>query len=165
MGQQVDMNTSRSHWPSKRGNLTAAVIILAGMVVLAIVGAFVCALCLIFAYLWAYPAYPWPSPHPYPGVEASVTEGSPGSWGLARTYEYQVDLSLEEIQQYYEKEMNQYCESEWAFEEVKYFEGFLHCRTAWCEIPRLWLGQSFHVDLCLVGEAQTKVFHTDFWQD
>ncbi len=124
---------------------------------------FVCAL--LFAYVFVYPAIPWPSPQPYPGVKLVTSEGAPGSYGLARTHVYTVSFPLNDIQHYYEKQMRQYCKNKWQFEERKNYERQSQCRTAWCEIPRLWMSQSFHIDLYSLSEAETRVVHTDFWED
>jgi hypothetical protein len=61
--------------------------------------------------------------------------------------------------------MKRYCKSSWQFNEVTDYESHSYCRRAWCEIPRLGLGQSFHIDLCFISATETKVIHTDFYQD
>lgn len=110
-----------------------------------------------------YTGVPWPSPRPYPGVETHIDWGG-GSWGPARVQTYTVTLPLDEVQQYYEGQMNRYCENAWAF-SVTPDPGYSFCRRAECKIRRLWLEQYFDVRLCSDTAEQTVVTQVDFWED
>jgi len=110
-----------------------------------------------------YAAIPWPSPQPYSGVTAQVDWGG-GSWGPSRIQTYTVAVSLDTIQQYYEGQMNRYCEDTWKFSNFSDSECPL-CREADCKIRRLWLEQYFTVRLHPISEMQTEATHIDSWQD
>src|SRR5512145_2928952 len=124
--------------PSQRGWLILA---------WAIIGAPFCICALLLAAVFVPQAIRGASPPLYPGVQAVTSDGSPGSYGVARTYTYIVTLPLADIQHYYEDQMSRYCQSSWQFEELTACEGNAPCHTAWCEIPRHWLGQAFFVGL------------------
>ena len=121
-----------------------------------------CILMMIAACLYA--SIPWPSPQPYPGVQTSI-HWDGGSWGPSRVQTYTVTLSLDDMQQYYEEQMNRYCVSSSQFETLPDHEEYSLCREAGCEIRRLWLEQYFRVHLCSVPETGTVVTQMDMWQD
>jgi hypothetical protein len=110
-----------------------------------------------------YAAIPWPSPQLYPGAQPLI-EGGAGSWGPSRSQTYTVTLRLDDVQLYYEEQMNRYCEGTWRFEASSDAKRSL-CREASCRVPRPLLEQYFRVRLCPTTERQTVVTHIDAWQD
>jgi hypothetical protein len=124
----------------------------AGGCILAVIGA-----------IW-YSVIPWPSPQPYPGVEPIVNVGG-GSWGVSRGQVYTVTVSLDDMQHYYEEEMERYCVDGWQFEASSDCGEHLVCRRAGCGIRRLWMEQYFRVILYSISESQTKVWQAEMWQD
>ena len=123
-----------------------------------------CFILATFGILW-YSAAPWPAPKPYPSVDVQLQEGSPGSWGLFRSQMYTHSLSLDDVQQHYEKEMGQYCEGSWQFKEFPGQAENSFCRQARCEIYRLGMEQYFEVELCSISDTETVVTQFDFWED
>jgi hypothetical protein len=113
--------------------------------------------------IW-YTFTPWPSPQPYPAVEP-VTDIGGGSWGVSRSQIYTVTISLDDMQHYYEAEMERHCVSGWQFETSTDCGEYHTCRQARCEIRRLWMEQYFRVTLYPVSESQIKVYQADMWQD
>ena len=124
----------------------------------------ICGCILAMSVTVVYIAIPWPSPRPYPGAEAVLETGA-GSWGVTRGQVYTVTVSMNTLQGYYEKQMNQYCEGDWKFEVPSFSDTYSTCLRATCEIRRPWMGQMFEVMLCPVSESKTVVHHLDMYQD
>lgn len=139
--------------------------------------------CILLAVgaLW-YSGFSWPSPHPYPDSFVSTSEGAIGSWGLVRSHRYTADLSLDDLQRYYELEMQRYCVDNWQFERLADPEGFSetnlwksrglpshiensNCRESQCQVRRWGLAQDFSVLLCEVSNNQTIVIQVETWED
>lgn len=110
-----------------------------GLGVLAL-GFSLCSLvCGFFAY-WIYEVTPVPSPAPYPGVTVKQR------WDNFREtaslssdiFEYTIERSLNEMEQYYRGEMERYCVPGWEFKDtnVLCIDGYSICRTAECEIVK-----------------------------
>jgi hypothetical protein len=100
-----------------------------------------------------------PTPYPNSTVEEVWRELGHGHYGTM-VYEYTVELPLDEMEQYYEVEMEQYCADGWQFTETELgCQGYVTCRTAECEIPRLLVkeAQFFSVYLRSISEARTNV--------
>ena len=145
----------------------------------------VIAICTSLFAVLAYPGVSWASPNPYQDVTAKRTEGAIGSWGYARTQTYSVTFPLDDVQLYYDSEMDKYCLSDWQFDTLhdgtQYSSANIWglddlpdliensvCLKAKCEIRRWFLAQEFEVLMCSTVDSpkqNTIVVQKDFWED
>jgi hypothetical protein len=120
-------------------------------------------ICSAFTSYSMYAAATFPSPEPYPGATAEEvwSEIGHGQYDVV-TYEYTVDHSLEELEQYYSIEMQRYCVLGWEFALTQLdCQGFEQCHSAKCEIPRPFTrdAQFFIVYLRVISDTQTNVLY------
>jgi hypothetical protein len=117
--------------------------------------------------MYLYLSIPRPSPKPLPSVDKrAFTSGA--SWGFDRVQTYTVTLPIDQVQEHYEGQMARYCQEGWQFEirsDCWEFEEGIPCRFARCDIPRPVFDQYFTVTLYSLSETQTRVVHTDSWED
>ncbi len=126
----------------------------------------------------SYLRTPYFSPRPCPGSQVASQTVAPGSWGLARIQTYTAEQSITAMQRYYEKQMKQYCEGTWQFEQqikrnnptcppdgAMVGEEEPLCLEAQCEIPRPWLEQYFEITLCQIDATHTQVEQIDRFED
>jgi hypothetical protein len=135
-------------------------------------GLSICGLiCGYFAY-WMYEVTPVPSPAPYP--DATVKQ----RWDNFREtaslssdiFEYTVERSLNDMEQYYRGEMQRYCAPGWEFKDTNALctDGYSICRTAKCEIVKpLTKGtQFFEVYLRVApNSSKTNIIYFEITQD
>jgi hypothetical protein len=119
--------------------------------------------CILVMVGGVFGAVSWPSPQPYPGAQPLIGTGV-GSWGTSRSQIYTVTLRLEDVQRYYEGQMNRQCESAWRFRTLS-DPAYSLCLEAHCKIHRPLLEQDFSVRLCRAAEKQTVVAQVDLEQD
>jgi hypothetical protein len=72
---------------------------------------------------------------------------------------------MDELQDYYEEQLERYCVGDWQFEVPAYSDLYSTCLRATCRIRRPWVEQLFEVMLCPVSESGTVVRHVDMYQD
>ncbi len=118
-----------------------------------------------FAY-WIYEATPFPSPAPYPGskVEQTWHNFRESASYSSDIFEYTVEQSLNEMEQYYTNEMLRYCAPGWKFKDTDLLcdiDGYSACRTTECEIVRPWAkeAQFFTVYLRAISSSQTNIIY------
>ena len=113
-----------------------------------------------------YESVSFPSPAPYPGavVEEIWKELGAGGYNTI-TYEYTIELPLNELEEHYIAEMRQYCVEGWVFTDTEIAcTDYMRCRTARCEISRPMVelvkdAQFFTVYLRSVSETETNVLY------
>ncbi len=127
--------------------------------------------CGYFAY-WMYEVTPVPSPAPYPGATIKQT------WDNYRVsashstdiFEYAVERSLDEMEQYYRDEMQRYCAPGWEFKDTNLLcntDGYSICRTARCEIvkPLTKDTQFFEVYLRANSSDRTNIIYFEIFRN
>ena len=115
-----------------------------------------------------YVTVPFPAPKPYPGSQVKQGERAIGAGRRSIEFEYTVDHSLNELQDYYEGEMKQYCEDGWTFTETESAcRDYLNCKVAQCVIPRPFVedAQFFLIYLRSMSESQTNVLYIQITYD
>lgn len=124
------------------------------------------ALCCIGSYAAIrYSTSPRPSPASWPGATVQVwPPQAPGSFGLSQRTTYTVQAALEDIQQYYDREMAHYCEEPRSWMDMD--ENGMHCvEVRGCRIRRIVGEQYFFVTLCELGDQLVDVEQSNLWAD
>jgi hypothetical protein len=134
-----------------------------GCIIGPILGGIPACFVIVLILTW-YAIMPWAAPRPYPGSDVEMSGGT-GAWGQFRNQKYVVSLSLNDVEQYYRKQMSKYCEGAWEFVAPEDCSDYSSCRSARCEIRRFAAEQRFTVDLYAISEKETKVSQWDAWQD
>jgi hypothetical protein len=99
-----------------------------------------------------------PAPKPYPGAEVSEPLIAIGGGRREYKFEYTVDLSLDDLQEYYEKQFEEYCvDDDWQFSPTENAcVGYVECRVASCDIA---YSQWFLIYLRSVSRTRTNVLY------
>jgi hypothetical protein len=120
--------------------------------------------CCLYGGLYGYLAYKsktFPSPAPYPGAMAEEIWRDVGHGRYGTTvFEYVVEVPLDEVERYYEAEMERYCADGWQFMDTELVcPDYPTCRVAECEIPRPFVkdAQFFSVYLWSTSVTHTNV--------
>jgi hypothetical protein len=142
--------------------------------------------CFWFLVIQFFLTQPFSVPEPYPGVateEASTGFGNCGN----NVITYTVDVSIDDMQQYYEAQMTRYCaqtelrfltttlDTDWQFEIDTYCPDHEECRSAECFIGHVeeWpptqqeymmplVAQHFFLKLLQESENQTLVIQDEY---
>ncbi len=121
--------------------------------------------CIGFYATIRYSISPRASPAPWPGATVQVwPPQAPGSFGLSQRTTYTVHGVLEDVQQYYDRQMAHYCEEPRPWMD-KDEDGMRCIEVRGCQIRRILGEQYFSVTLCESGDQQVDVTQSDLWAD
>jgi hypothetical protein len=99
-----------------------------------------------------------PAPKPYPGAEVSEPLIAIGGGRREYKFEYTVDLSLDDLQEYYERQFEEYCvDDDWQFSPTENAcVNCVECRVASCDIA---YSQWFLIYLRSLSRTRTNVLY------
>lgn len=100
-----------------------------------------------------------PAPKPYPGAEVPELGIVIGAGRREYRFEYTVDCSLDDLQEYYEEQMDKYCvDDDWQFSLIENAcADYVECRVASCDLA---YSQRFLIYLRSISRTRTNVFYS-----
>jgi hypothetical protein len=126
-------------------------------------------LCLWLPAVLYTAAQPCPSPRPYSGLFGNMRWPYPvetihggGGWH-SRTETYYVTLSIDDLQQHYEHEMDRFCEDSPQLESSRDPQ-YSDCAVTYCTIRSGADPHLFWVYICPSTEGRWRVVHVDMWE-
>src|SRR3972149_6693913 len=112
---------------------------------------------------------PLPVPEPYPDAMVTTSQHGIANWGTERVQIYEMNRTLAEIEQYYQRQMEGYCRQTIDFiMTTECRESVWPCTRAECKIPLRYEsgplhGQWFTVELYPISDVTTRVIQVTAW--
>ncbi len=97
-----------------------------------------------------------------PQQHHATSQPSAGAAGSSVGTSYAISLPLDELQRYYDDQMEKHCEDDWEFTEIE-IKDSESCIEAGCTVASFWSEQYFSVLLCPITEIKTDVWHVDYY--